>query len=81
MLKINQCFSKHCGCHLQGEYVMDRHFWKSHIKLALSGEFDLMVLTGEAKTACCCLIGDKHVVMKELLRAHGKKKRRLKKFW
>jgi hypothetical protein len=30
MLKIIQCFSKHCSCYLQGELVMVWHFWKLH---------------------------------------------------
>jgi hypothetical protein len=49
MLNIIQCFSKHCSCHLQGEYVMFGHFWKPYIGQAVGGELDLMVLNGWAE--------------------------------
>jgi hypothetical protein len=49
MLKISHHFSKHCSCHLQGEYVMVGHFWKPYIGQAVGGKLDLMVLIGEAE--------------------------------
>jgi hypothetical protein len=43
MLSINHRFSKHCRCHLQGEYVVGR------ILEALGGELGLMVLISGAE--------------------------------
>jgi hypothetical protein len=40
---IIHCFGKHCSCHLQGE------FWKVHIRNAVGGELDVMVLIGLAE--------------------------------
>jgi hypothetical protein len=34
------CFSKHCSCHLQGEYVLAGHVWKSYIGQAIGSEWD-----------------------------------------
>jgi hypothetical protein len=44
MLSIIQHFDKHCSCHLQGECVVVRQFWKPYIGQAVGGKLDLMVL-------------------------------------
>jgi hypothetical protein len=49
MLRIIQCFSKHCSYHLQGECVEVGDFWKPYIGQAVGGELDLMVLIGGAE--------------------------------
>jgi hypothetical protein len=41
MLKVIQCFGKHYSCHLQGEYLLIRRFWKPNIGQALGGEWDV----------------------------------------
>lgn len=42
MLKIIQCFGKHCSCHLQGKYVIVWCF--SSLVLKVGGELDETVL-------------------------------------
>jgi hypothetical protein len=49
MLRVIQCFDKHCSCHLQGESVVAGSFWKLYIGQALGGKLDLMVLIGGAE--------------------------------
>jgi hypothetical protein len=48
MSKITQRFGKHCSFHLQDEYVMLGHSWKSYIGETVGEEFDLMVLIDAA---------------------------------
>jgi hypothetical protein len=42
-------FSKHCSCHIQGEFVMVGHFWQSYMRQVVGGELDLMVLIGRVE--------------------------------
>jgi hypothetical protein len=43
MLRIIQCFSKHCSCHIQVKCIVVRCFWKPCIGQAVDGKLDLMV--------------------------------------
>jgi hypothetical protein len=42
MLKIIQCFGRHCSCHHLGEYVIVGYFQQA----VVGGELDLIVLIG-----------------------------------
>jgi hypothetical protein len=44
MLKVIQCFDKHCICHLQGEYLLVGHFWKPYMGQAIGSEWEVMNL-------------------------------------
>jgi hypothetical protein len=48
MLKVIH-FHKHCSCHLQGEYVLDRCFWEPYIRQAVGSKWDMMDLIGGAR--------------------------------
>jgi hypothetical protein len=49
MLKSIQRFGKYCSCHLQGEYVIVRYFWKPYVGQAVGGELELTGLIGGAE--------------------------------
>jgi hypothetical protein len=53
MLSAIQLFGKRCNCHLQGECVVVRRFWKLYIEQALGGELYLVVLIGGEDTTKC----------------------------
>jgi hypothetical protein len=57
MLRIMQRSGKNYSCHLQGECVVFRRFWKPCIGQAVSGELALMVLIvgAEERAAILCV--------------------------
>jgi hypothetical protein len=65
MLKVIQCFDKHCSCHLESECVLFRHFLEA-LKRACRGwqvgHYELDWWSGRAG---CCPIGDEYVVEKK----------------
>jgi hypothetical protein len=48
MSSINQCFGKHCSCHLQGECVV-RRVLEALYRAGPGGELHLMVLISRAE--------------------------------
>jgi hypothetical protein len=51
VLKIIRRFGKHCGCHIQGEYVISGRFWKPYVGQAVGSDLVLLIGGAEERAA------------------------------